>query len=96
MKKYTLYRRQEQHLAVPADVIPPQAEICEKVKTFSVEAPYMLNAAAYAQIYNGLLQLGYKNPSFTMQRLSPQRYRVDIDGTDISGVWDTHRKTFVD
>lgn len=96
MKKYVLYRRPEQYFAAPAGMIPPQEGIYEKVKTFTVDEPYMLNAAAYAQIHEALLKLGYVNPTFTMRRISPQRYRVDVASDGISGIWDTHRKTFVD
>lgn len=96
MKKYILYKRPEQYFAAPVGIEPPQPEICERVKTFTVEAPYMLNAAAYAQIYTGLIKLGYQDPVFTMRRLSPQRYMVSQFDGAVTGIWDTHRKTFVD
>lgn len=84
----------EQYLAAPIGMTPPQEGTYERVKTFTVDEPYMLNARAYAQIHEALLKLGYKNPDFLIRRISPERYQVII-ADDIS-IWDTRRKTFID
>lgn len=91
MKRYTLYLKYGKYFA--ASVKPPQAEVCMVIKSFYVPAPYFLNAAAYAHVYSALVKLGYDKPDFTIDRIGPNRYRVDVLG-EYFGVFDTHKKDF--
>ncbi len=93
MKRYTLYLKYGKYFA--ASIKPPQAEVCKAIKSFYVPEPYLLNAAAYARVYSALVKLGYTKPDFTIARIAPNRYRVDVIG-EYFGVFDTSKNTFVD
>lgn len=94
-KEYTLYLKNDAYFCCASDRKPSQYEICKKIKTFQVDAPFCINAGSYRLIYAALINLGFIEPKFTHEKIAECRYRVIIDN-EYFGMFDTQRNTFVD